>query len=142
MTENKQKKNFWQSFPILFIAIPVLFGIVMAFLQTKASQIFASVNAGLFPEPNDYSDYVENLPKGDVTTTFMPEVINIFFMLTGVALTIVMLYAGYLHVTNFGDTDQSGKANKLLYQAALGVGLIAASYAIVWGFTHITWNRT
>ncbi|MCT4592246.1 MAG: hypothetical protein N4A36_02590 [Candidatus Gracilibacteria bacterium] len=88
------------------------------------------------------SKNIKNLPSGDITRDFIPSIIKMIMSLTTIAIVCMALYAGYLHVTNFGDEEKISKANKLLMYAAGGVVIIVISYAIVYGITQIQWNRT
>lgn len=137
-----RRKN-WHNFAHLFILIPLLFGVFAAFLGVKASSFMAAIipNRGndIVPSRDGATD---NLPEGDVLTDLLPDVLNLLLSLVAIALVILLIYAGYLHVTAFGNEEKTGKANHLLYWAILGIFFIVFAYALVYGITHITWNRT
>ncbi len=138
---NKQKKHDWHKFFSLFLLLPLLFGLVVAFLQIKSGDLLGYLGADILPNRSAHSEYAKDLPDGSLTREFLPAMIDIIFYLTGAAITVVITYAGYLHVTNFGDQEQNSKANKLLYWGALGIAVMALSYAIVWGITNLAFNR-
>ena len=118
------KNFFW-----LYIAIPCIFGL-------NSTVLFASI----IPDPNGN---VRNLPGGndgaDITTSIIPAIIKIIFSLLGVGITVLIIYAGYLHITNFGDEEQVKKANHLLYWAIVGIALISFSYALIDAVIQIEW---
>jgi len=57
--------------------------------------------------------------------------INVVLGVLGILATIMILYAGFLWLTAGGNTDQVGKAKKIIKQAIIGLIIISLAYGIV-----------
>jgi len=68
--------------------------------------------------------------EGDLRT-LVSTILNYFLTFLGFVLVVMIIYAGVLYVTSAGSEENVGKAKKILLYCAIGVILIAISYAVV-----------
>ena len=128
---------------LLFLALVALF-FTAAFLvnYTNIGDFFASVvskrGEGVLPVRVGSS---KGLPSGDLTTEFIPSIIKIILSFVGIAITVMLIYAGSLFAAHYGNEDLLTKAKHILGWAILGIIVIVFSYALIWGITHLEWNR-
>ena len=74
-----------------------------------------------------------SLPSGHITEDFLPFFINTALSLAGTLVFIAIFYAGYLLVAANDDEEAISKGKRILSYSAIGIALIAASYAIIYG---------
>jgi hypothetical protein len=55
--------------------------------------------------------------------------VNVVFMIVGILLLLLFLYAGFLWMTAQGDTDRVKKAKETIMNAAFGLIIIVAAYS-------------
>ena len=89
---------------------------------------------------NAATDYLTNvgkaagLPASSSSSGGLPElvgkIINIFLSILGVLFVVLMVYAGYLWMTSYGDEKKVSRAKELIVDATLGLIIILAAYAI------------
>jgi hypothetical protein len=141
-------KKTLKNFLFLFIITPIIFGLSL----TVAQDLFKNQEQGLMAAvisdrghnvvPERQGDYSENLPSGDLTTQFIPQFIKIILGLVRLLITVMIIYAGYLFVTHFGEDEALTKAKSILNYCVLGIAFIALAYAIVWGVANLKFTRT
>ena len=56
---------------------------------------------------------------------------NFLASVIGTVGVLAFVYAGFLYIVNFGNEELTGKAKKIMWGALAGIGLAAASFAIV-----------
>jgi hypothetical protein len=56
---------------------------------------------------------------------------NFLASMIGTIGVLAFVYAGFLYIVNFGNDELTGKAKKIMWSAIAGIGLAAASFAIV-----------
>jgi TRAP-type C4-dicarboxylate transport system permease small subunit len=70
----------------------------------------------------------------DVTTNSLPdligEIINILLSVLGIVFVVLIVYAGYLYLTDAGGGEHVKKAKNLLTTSIIGLVIIIAAYAI------------
>lgn len=152
-TKSKKKVSFmyfdikinWNNFAILFVLIPILFGVLISFIGVEGHNLFSSSfvsERGDDVIPDRGGSHAKNLPDTDITTGFIPFAIRIILSLVGLAITCMVIYSGILFVIHFGNDEQLTKAKKMLMWSLMGLAFIAFSYAIVYAITTISWTRT
>jgi hypothetical protein len=57
-------------------------------------------------------------------------IINAFLGLLGIVLVVIVIYAGYLWMTDMGNADNVKKAKSMMVQAIIGMIILMAAYAI------------
>ena len=62
--------------------------------------------------------------------TLVGKIINIFLSILGVLFVVLMVYAGYLWMTSYGDEKKVTKAKSLIIDAVLGLIIILTAYTI------------
>jgi hypothetical protein len=60
------------------------------------------------------------------------DIINLSLSFLGVIFIILMIYGGWLWMSDQGNEDQVAKAKKIISAAIVGVIIIISSYAISW----------
>ena len=94
----------------------------------------------ILPQATQAQEFLSQLEKtgtevygtaevADIYTT-VGVIINSVLSILGVVFLIIIIYAGFLWMTAGGNTEQLGKAKKLLMNAAIGLVIALASYAI------------
>lgn len=68
----------------------------------------------------------------DTAYTFVSSVIQVALSLLGVIFLVLMIYGGYLWMTDRGNADQVEKAKKIIQAAIIGLIIVLASYAITY----------
>jgi hypothetical protein len=72
--------------------------------------------------------------QGALSSKTVPEiigyVISIFLGFLGIVFLVLMLYGGYLWMTSFGNTAKVTKAKDLIVDAAIGLIIVLAAYAL------------
>jgi TRAP-type C4-dicarboxylate transport system permease small subunit len=71
---------------------------------------------------------------GDVTTNTLPEligeIINVVLSLLGIIFVVLIVYSGFLYLTDQGAGDKVKKAKDILTKSVIGIVIIIAAYAI------------
>lgn len=70
------------------------------------------------------SDTPQKLPE------LIASLINIFLSVLGIIFVVIIVYAGYLWMTDGGEGKKVTKAKALIGQAIVGLVIIVAAYAI------------
>lgn len=78
-----------------------------------------------------------SLPSGDVTKDFLPFFINTALSLAGTLVFISLLYAGYILVVANDNEEEIQKGKRILIYACIGIAVIGASYAIIYGIANL-----
>ena len=69
-----------------------------------------------------------------MSTRSLPEtigfLINSFLGLLGIILVVIIIYAGYLWMTDMGNAENVKKAKSMIVQAIIGMVILMAAYAI------------
>ena len=77
-----------------------------------------------------------DLPDGDITTHFVPRVIDIMITSAYTISVGFMLYAAFLYIYAHGDEGDLDKAKNIFIYSVVGFLIITVSYAIVQGVTN------
>lgn len=78
-----------------------------------------------------------SLPSGDITKDFLPFFINTALSLAGTLVFIALLYAGYILVVANDNEEEIQKGKRILIYACIGIAVIGASYAIIYGIANL-----
>ena len=87
-------------------------------------------------QSNAFLDPARDVPpaiagqSGDIRG-FVVGVINFLLGFLGLLAVILVIYAGFLYVTDAGGDENIGKAKNIILYAIIGLVIIFASYAIV-----------
>ncbi len=84
---------------------------------------------------------VQGLPDGS-SFAILAGIIRVILGLTGGLALASFTYAGVLMVVGQGNEDQIGKAKKMIFWSILALAIIAASYAIVYGVSKLSFFNT
>ena len=68
---------------------------------------------------------------GYAVTVVIPFLTKVFIGFAGSFALISFVYGGFLYVVTFGDEGQVEKGKKIMIWAAVGLGIVMLSYAIV-----------
>lgn len=68
---------------------------------------------------------------GYAVTVVIPFLTKMFIGIAGSFALISFVYGGFLYVITFGDEAQVEKGKKIMIWAAVGLGIVMLSYAIV-----------
>ncbi|HBR81133.1 MAG: hypothetical protein UX09_C0006G0008 [Candidatus Uhrbacteria bacterium GW2011_GWE2_45_35] len=63
-------------------------------------------------------------------TTVIGNLINVVLGVLGIIFLVLVVYAGFLYLTDQGGGEKAKKAMKLLTTAVIGIVIIVAAYAI------------
>lgn len=70
----------------------------------------------------------------DVTSNDLPnligEIINVLLSILGIVFVVLIVYAGFLYLTDAGGGDKVKKAKDILTKSVMGLVIIIAAYAI------------
>ena len=100
----------------------------------------------LFPTQEDLIEASPNaagpgnevtLPSGDIATDFIPFFVNTGLSIAGTLAFIAFLYAGYLLIFMNDNDENVEKAKKILTYTAVGIVVMAISYALVYGIATL-----
>ena len=82
---------------------------------------------------------INSLPHGDLTTHFIPRIIDIILKISFMLATVSIIIAGILYIQAFGSENEGDrtKAKNILKYAVLGFVFISASYGIVQGILSL-----
>lgn len=103
-----------------FLKAP-LYGLVAMFATTSTA--FAQLISPQDCPPNTKCD--ANL------RTVIVGITNTLLTFLGVLAVLLIIYAGFLMITAQGDQGKFQKGQKIITQAAIGIGIILIAYAIV-----------
>ena len=71
-----------------------------------------------------------SLPRGSSPTSIAAKIINTMLGVIGVILVVLMLYAGFLWMTAAGNEEKVRQAQTLMRNAAIGLIIVFAAFAI------------
>jgi len=92
--------------------------------------------------PEQYLDELSTasqLPEKSVPEV-LSDIANILLGLTGTIAMVGLIVAGVMYVTARGDDQQMEKAKNILIYIAIGLVVIAASYAIILGVSSLSFD--
>jgi hypothetical protein len=98
-----------------------------------------SLNVGLDESQTGYSDqlkYYEDLPEFDEKIVFRSAIKTMLY-LAGFLVTLGLIVVGYMFLAGSANEESLTKARKVLGYIAIGVLVMAASYAIISGILQI-----
>jgi hypothetical protein len=87
------------------------------------------------------SGYSTSAEKTDILPLFS-KIINIGLSFLGVLFLLLILYAGFLWMSDQGNEDQVAKAKKIITAAAIGLIIVISSYAISWFIFNVLMTAT
>lgn len=115
--------RFWQ-YSIIFV---VLFILGAGFVQAQNLQNAFGDNS-ITNQVADRAGY-----EGEVAPeTIVGRIINVALSLIGVVFLALMVYGGYLWMTDRGNSQQVEKAKKLISAAIIGLVIVVSAYAITY----------
>lgn len=77
------------------------------------------------------------LPKGDLFTKIIPQVLRLLLYAMGLVILVVLTYAGIRLVIARGNEEQITKVKELVVQILLGIAIVGAAYGIVSGILSV-----
>jgi len=63
--------------------------------------------------------------------TFLPRVTQFLLTMMSVAAFVMLLYAGFIYFSSFGDSEKAGEAKNIIIYAVVGLVVAMLSFAIV-----------
>ncbi len=82
-----------------------------------------------------------NIGKTDIFV-FVSKGISIGLSFIGVIFLLLLIYGGYLWMTDRGNEDQVAKAKKLIQAAVIGLIIVVAAYSISWFVINVLTQST
>lgn len=82
----------------------------------------------------------EGIKDGVLFSKVIPFIIKYMIGLTAALSVVVLIYAGYLYMTAYGDTDKYTKAQKTIMYAIIGLIIAITAYSIVTIVTNIQFS--
>lgn len=108
--------------------------IFTALLLTNASSVLAGDNLS-----NAFGSKLEDMGKATGHNTeiktiepIVGSIIKIFLSLLGIIFLVLMLYGGYLWMTDRGSGKSVEKAKDVIQASVIGLAIVIASYAITY----------
>ncbi len=81
----------------------------------------AQINAGAITGiPTGFRDF----------DTIIKTAFNITILVSGILFVALLLYGGVLYLTSVGDDDLTGKARRIMINAAVGLVIVLSAFAI------------
>jgi hypothetical protein len=68
--------------------------------------------------------------QGPSLPVMIGNLINILLSIVGVYFVVIIVYAGWLYLSDSGDSAKVKKAKTLMGQAVIGIAIILAAYSI------------
>lgn len=78
-----------------------------------------------------------SLPSGDITTDFLPFIINTMLGVAGTLIFISLLFAGYKMVFANDNEEAINEGKKIITYSVIGAFVIAISYAVIYGVANL-----
>ena len=97
-------------------------------LAAKAETTTSGVYSGL--DTSTVNTIAGTGATGTSLTTVIGNGINVLLGLLGIVFLVLVVYAGFLYLTDQGAGEKAKKAMKLLTTAVIGIVIIVAAYAI------------
>lgn len=120
----------------VFLCFLVIFGLIYAnIVQAKNLGDAFKVDDATVADPLDVAAYEAGYDvtgKSDHLNPIMATIIQIGLSLLGVTFILLMLYGGFLWMTDQGNEQQVAKAKNLIISALIGLVIVASAYAISW----------
>lgn len=91
--------------------------------MSAADQFNSSLNKAA-----DTGGYTTGILANDVPQ-IIGYILNVLLGLLGLALVILLVYAGYLYLTSQGNDEQIKKAKGTITNAIIGIAIVASAYA-------------
>lgn len=114
----KEKKVFvWVGIGLLILAV-----------DTAIIDKVLYVSDGLDPDKENALKYAPNLKQG--VSEFVG-VIQFVLRFVGVFAIASIVYAGFLMIVDFGDSERVGKARTILKDAIIGLIIVSLSYVLI-----------
>lgn len=79
----------------------------------------------------DASGYNEGLTKATNLRDYIKNVVNFALSFLGILAVVIIIYGGFLYVTDAGKAEQSEKGKKAITFSIIGILIILGSFAIV-----------
>ncbi|MBT4936494.1 hypothetical protein HON22_01105 [Candidatus Peregrinibacteria bacterium] len=83
--------------------------------------------------PQHSREEVKNLPRGDISTHFLPRFIDILMKLSYTIAVAIIIYSGIIYIISGDDDGEITKAKDIFIYGVAGFLIITVSYAIVQG---------
>jgi len=116
------KNKIIKLFFLLFSAILIL---------SSGKNLLAANLSDAFKKPlEDFSDQAGYQNKNVNIELFIAKIIQTILSFLGVIFLILMLYGGYLWMTDRGNADRMAKAQKVMEAAVIGLIIVVGAYAI------------
>lgn len=111
------KKLFYKIGAVISFSVVALVPVSVFAQLSQAQQDLSSIGSELGGSPT-------NLPE------LVGKLINIFLSVLGIFFVVLVVYAGYLWMTDMGEGKKVEKAKTLLGQAIIGIVITLSAYAI------------
>ena len=132
--------KYWLKIIILFLIISFCFGSNAQALNLKDA---FKVDDGTPTKGSDQGDPLDLAAreagidisakhKGTHLDATVANIIQIGLTFLGVAFILLMLYGGFLWMTDQGNEEQVEKAKKIIRNSLIGLVIVVAAYAISW----------
>jgi len=117
------KKEIKFNFRNVVSALTICFVISLALF---GGGVFAQVDTGL-----ETTARGAGLDGGETDLVkIIANIVSLVLGFLGVIFLILVIYGGFMRMTAAGDADKVGKSMKIIINAAIGVAIVLASYAI------------
>ena len=113
-----------------FLATIAAFGQVYLLIPLAAGAVYTDVPTGIQEGGNTISTIAGTEAGTTDLTTMIGNIINVLLGVLGIIFLLMVVYAGFLYLTDQGEGKKAEKAMKLLTKAVIGIVLIVAAYAI------------
>ena len=144
--ENQLDRPFLKNhFKLAFVLCASFAVLLLAFFwlarNTFAAGVISDRGTSVLPDLESSSDFARDLPSGDLTTSFLPAAIKIILSIFSLVIGVVLIYVGVVFVVHYGNDEALSKAKKIFAWTIMGMTFVLLAFAIVWGVTHISFNR-
>ncbi len=126
------KKKYYQKIILVIIISFLIVSLPTALLAAESGQSSQSTKTSLFEKlkkSGKEGGYKENL-----TSEYLPEIVanivKIVLSLLGVIFICLIIYGGFLWMTAAGNEERIKKARAIIANAAIGLAIVLAAYAI------------
>ncbi len=112
-------KKFFSKFGAWASTLPILFFPAVTMAQiSKGTEKLAEVATA------------SGFKQGPTLPVMVGNIINIILSIVGVYFVVIIVYAGWLYLSDSGDSAKVKKAKTLMGQAVIGIVIILAAYSI------------
>lgn len=115
------------------VLILFVFSFLAVFLLSAHPVLAQAPGQGL----TAFEQFGQTVRLGDASPiVIVARLIRIFLGLTGIILTVLVIYAGWLYMSSLGNPKKLEQAKKLLKNAVIGMFIIWFSFSLSWWFLN------